>query len=352
MIKSYSSSSEAETFRRQVLDELQVSDSEQALQLLRRLKRHLSRYFRERKTLRRLGLDDLDDVLRVMRAMKNRVSALQDQVEAHEKAQDKLHAIQEALDVDASPEQTVATITSISNQLESLYEEKEALSEVGLSDAGEAVEMIQSMQEQLSELYGTTEEDSSEAEVLERLERELGVSDPESILEMVDDLEAPLSDIPSEVPDEWSSRHSMIVRTLDRQLQAAQGANVSIPTDEGVPLLSADARSSLPGCSQADLDALPVGAVALDDGARIQMTNEHTPSFPGLHDASAGASFFDCVAPVRNPLLQRPLQDLDRPLDTYFVYTVSRPDAAPRPFQLHLYRSPEAPLTWMLYDAL
>jgi len=362
MIKSYSSSSRAQAFLEAVLAEFDASDPTEALHLLRRMKRLLSQYHQERKRLDRLGLDGLDEVFDVMLAMKRRVDHLREQVEAHREAQDKLHAIQDALDVEASPAETVATIQSISEQLESLYEEREVLSRAGVSDATEAVRMIETMREQLDEMYEERDQDASDDDPFGRIQRELGVSDPESVIDMVESMEAQTAEVPSPDGDELGARasssastgSSTIVRTLERQMLAAQRGEAEIPRDEGPPLLSPDQLETLDDQSPEALAALDVGVVALDEDARLRLVTEHSPLLPGLSDAGRGESFLDCVPAARNPLL-RPLlrgPSADR-VDARFLYTFPRPGTrGPLPLRLHLYRSGPTGATWLLYDAL
>jgi len=364
MIKSYSSSSRARTFLEAVLAEFDASDPEEALHLLRRMKRLLSQYHQERKRLDRLGLDGLDEVFDVMLAMKRRVDQLREQVEAYRETQDKLHAIQDALDVEASPAETVATIESISEQLESLYEEREVLSRAGVSDATEAVRLIETIRQQLDEMYKERDQDAGGENPFGQIQRELGVSDPDSVIEMVESMDTQKSDVTSSVPDgnEFDEsvlsssppRSSTIIRTLERQMLAAQRGHADIPRDEHPPLLPPDYLDTLDDQSPESLDALDVGVVALDDDARLQLVTEHSPLLPGLSDAGRGDSFLDCVPTARNPLLHPLLRapSTDR-VDARFLYTFPRSGAHdPLPFRLHLYRSGTTNTTWLLYDAL
>jgi len=357
MIKSYSSSSRAQAFLETVLEELDSSDPEEALHLLRRMKRLLAQYHQDRKRLDRLGLEDLDEVFDAMLAMKRRVEQLQEQVDAHREAQDKLRAIQDALDVDATPAETVATIESITDQLESLYAEREVLSEAGVSDAGEAVRLIQTMREQLDE----TRETNPEAEAhdpLDRIQRELGVSDPESVIDMVESMEAQLvADLESEVEEsgERGAAAPPLIRTLERQMRAAERGDASVPEQEGPPLLSPDQLEALDERAPDALRALDVGVVAIDDDGSLQLVTRHTPLLPGLAEAERGDSFFERVPSAQNPLLCNAVRRgrATGRLDVRFTYSFPRPgERLPLPLRLHLYRSGETSPTWLLYDAL
>jgi hypothetical protein len=348
-----------------VLEEFDASDPEEALQVLRRMKTLLSQYYQERKRLHSLGLDDLDDALDVMMAMKRRVETMQDRLDAYQKAQEKLHAIQDALDVDADAQETVATISNISEQLESLYEEREVLSRAGLSDANEAVHVIHSMQEQLDQLDESVETDATaNDDAFALLEQELGVSDPESVIQMVESMEEQLSaNVDQEDPSasETSSAPSTTsatttVDTLERQLLALQEGDVDLPTDEFATLLPLNALRHLDERAPDDLNAYDIGILAVADDDRIQAANNYQPCLPGLEDDPVGASFFERLPASRNPLLQLPLQTArqNATLDARFYYTFprSKSDAPPLPVKLQFHRTTDDSVTWLLFAPL
>ncbi len=356
MIRSHSSSLRAQTFLETVLEEFDASDPEEALQLLRRMKKLLSQYYQERKTLQSLGLETLDDALDVMMAMRRRVETLEERLDAYQQAQEKLHAIQNALDVEANAEETVKTITNISQQLETLYEEKEVLSRAGLTDANEAVHMIQSMQEQLDHLYEDSEaaaDASNDAFAL--LEEKLGVSDPESVIQMVESMEEQLTS-QTEAPSDARASSPPTVNTLERQLLALQEGDVNIPTDEFATLIPFEDLQHLSERAPDDLNSFDVGILAVDDADQIQAANDYQPSVPGLGDNPVGTSLFDQVPASRNPLLQLPLQTArqNEVLDARLFYTFPHPadDGSPLPVKLQFYRSEINTVTWLLYSPL
>jgi hypothetical protein len=363
MIKSYSSSLHARTFLEKVLDELGADEPEQGLRLIRRMKQLLLRYREEREQLRQLGLEDVGDVREILLALKRRVEALEDEVEAHREAGRKLHAIQDALDVDASPEETVTAIQSINEQLESLYEEREELSELGISDANEAAQLIETMREQLDLAYERmdTDPEAQDADAFDRLERELGVSDPDSIIKMVQSME---NQIEAEVDAESSDASSLldltsaptVVQLLDRQMRAAYGGDVDPPSDEFPPfapssLLDRLATRTPEALSASDLGA--VGAVALDDDNHVRRMRRAEPSIPGVETASVGDAFFDRVPTAQNPLIRDQIRNGRRAgtLDARLWYAFPRSgSAAPLLTRLHLYRTAGSEWTWLLYD--
>ncbi|MFB6248666.1 MAG: hypothetical protein ABEL97_08870 [Salinibacter sp.] len=361
MIKSYSSSLRAQTFLEEALEELDASEPEAALDRIRHMKRLLLRYHEEQSTLDRLGLDDMDEAVDAMLAMKKRADHLQEQ----------LNAIRDTLDVDASAEETAQTIKSISEQLQSLYEERKLLSRAGVSDATEAVRLIRSMREQLDDAHAETEsvtgEQGAPPDRLEqdRLEQEVDGPDSESVLDMIESMEPPLpAEVEPQADDPGASSVdgtplqgalSTLVRTLERQMRAAQTGETDVPADEVPPLVPAHRLDALTEDAPADLEALDVGVVALDDEAHIRLATEHTPLLPGLEGQPEGDSLFDRCPAVQNPLLRAPLRrgrDTGT-LDCRFAFTVPRPDAhVPLPLTLHLYRASGSGPTWLLYDRL
>jgi plasmid stabilization system protein ParE len=358
MIKSYSSSLRARTFLEKVLDEFDASDPEEALHLLRRMKQLLARYHEERTKLRRLGLSDIDEVFDAMLAMKRRAERLQERVDAYRAAQEKLRAIQDALDVDASPEQTVRTIEDISDQLESLYEEREVLSRAGVSDATEAVRLIETMREQLGEVYEQVDGEAPDA-APGAADSEPSDSDPDTVTDMVERIEEQLgvAAVPHSTSENGTGPSALptLVRTLERQMLAAQAGEADLPAEEGTPLVPRSLRRSLDERPVDELRELDVGVVALGDDDRIRLFTKHTPLLPGLDEGVRGDSFFECVPGARNPLLRAPLRrgrEAGR-LDARFVYTFPRPgEHPPLPLLLQYARSPGAHHTWLLYDGV
>jgi len=363
MIKSHSSSLRAQTFLEEVLEEFDASSPKEALHLLRRMKEVLSEYYQERKTLQSFGFDDLDDALDAMMAMKRRADAMQKRLDAYQEAEEKLHAIQDALDVDADAEETVSTIAHISAQVEALYEEKEVLSQAGLSDANEAVHMIQSMQERLDQVDASPETDAEDAFAL--LERELGVSDPESVIQMVENMEEQITasvdretnaTVDDNASPDSAPSSSTAVQTLERQLLALQEGDVDLATDEFATLLPIEVLHQLDTHTPEHLNAHDVGILAVDDEDRIRAANDHHPSLPGLEKDPVGTSFFDRVPASRNPMLQLPLQTARQKgvLDARFFYTFPHPktDGTPLPVKLQFHRTERDSVTWLLYAPL
>jgi len=125
---------------------------------------------------------------------------------------ERADAIQEVLGISTVDEarDLASLVQSLDAQLQTLYAEREALNEVGLSSVGDAIDMIQSMEHQLEELYqeqealqnsprpaSPTQQDTFEQlqslyKEQEQLRRALGVSSANDVIEMVEDLTAQL----------------------------------------------------------------------------------------------------------------------------------------------------------------
>ena len=130
-------------------------------------------------------------------------------------ARKKLDAIRDVLGIETrdEAEELAAIAQNMNDQLQTLQAERERLQELGVSSIPDAVDMVASMEAQLQELYKDKEnvqqrsqtdafdpnqDTFQQLETLyaeqEKLERELGVSSADSIIEMVEGLAAQLSE--------------------------------------------------------------------------------------------------------------------------------------------------------------
>jgi len=127
---------------------------------------------------------------------------------------ERLAAIEDVLGI--STREEAAELSQIAREMEEqlgvLYEEKAKLEELGLSSIDDAVDMIESMEEQLLELYEDkqalleaqmedTEQQSTfqQLEALyaerEKMQKALGVSDAEDVIELVESLNTQLDEL-------------------------------------------------------------------------------------------------------------------------------------------------------------
>lgn len=461
---------------RALLDALDASTVDAALHRLDVMKRHLAQYVDERQRLNKLGLDDLDDAFDLMLAMKKRVQRarrenerilnayredrdaqqrraqglhdlfeevysemrriqhlldvetnqgalhkiqrLQDRLDAYESAEENLREIQAAFDLDTSSEETLKALRSVNEQLETLYEEKQALSQAGLDNADQAVSMIKSMREQLDDMYSekqSTERqatDAVEGDTFEQLqsllakqellERELGVSDPEQVVEMVHNLEEQIveeldgrddstpddtvalsrDDVETlrrhtdDLADEKASLHARLDRLQElvgtqhpRAIADAMTAlkkqvavqhttvDVALNADEVAPFVDDETLETLESMEAEALRALDVGVVTLDDDGIVRFAaplESPRPDLPGLRrDDATGAHFFDDLVPsARGPLFEGRFREGVRQgaMDARFSYAFATHDQRfPLHLKIHLHRKPGESVSWILY---
>lgn len=128
-------------------------------------------------------------------------------------AQDQWEELMTLLGAD-TPAEVVETVASLRDRVAHFEEQKAVLDEAGFDSPKRALQAIESMEEQLDELYNekeATERTGSEANLREdadtfdqlqallareeKLQRELGVSDPEAVVEMVEGLTDQLEDL-------------------------------------------------------------------------------------------------------------------------------------------------------------
>jgi photoactive yellow protein len=211
----------------EALEEMGLTDAEEAKTVLQRTFERLQKLRRENQALERLqetvGADSPDEIA-------ERVNQLRDRVET-------LEAQQEAL-TEAGferPEHVLQAITSMEQQLDELYGEKAATErsttdisleeqgdtfdqlqalmareehlqrELGVSSPGAVIEMVEGMTDQLEDLYENRDATSADdpvfapvpeqSELRKRLEEEFGVSDPDDLRTMINDLEEQLNEL-------------------------------------------------------------------------------------------------------------------------------------------------------------
>jgi photoactive yellow protein len=109
--------------------------------------------------------------------------------------------------------------------------------------------------------------------------------------------------------------------------------------------------------SDADLNALEVGLLRLDDDGHITFVNEGGRALPGLDDAPrealVGTSLFLQVPATSNALFLDPFREgvETGSIDTRFPYAFVSPGHPPMPFHVHLYRAGPSQANWLLLRA-
>jgi photoactive yellow protein len=132
---------------------------------------------------------------------------------APEETPDQWETLMDLLGAD-TPEEVVESVSSLREQAARFEEQKAVLQEAGFENPERALQAIESMEAQLDELYNekeATEHTGSEADLREdadtfdqlqallareeKLQRALGVSDPDAVVEMVEGLTDQLEDL-------------------------------------------------------------------------------------------------------------------------------------------------------------
>ena len=181
--------------------------------LVRPLVDRLETLSAEHEPLRDADLNAREAVA-LIESMEAQLNDLYRREEDRPNAADRLDAIEEVLGISTrrEAEELEALAGQMEAQLTSLYEEKEKLQDLGLSSIEDAVDMIESMEAQLDDLYedketlrdtqlGSTETQSTfqQLEALyaerQRLQEALGISDADDIIEMVETLTSQLEDL-------------------------------------------------------------------------------------------------------------------------------------------------------------
>lgn len=237
----------------------------------------------------------------------------------------------------ARPERLTKTpvFASMRDQLESLYEEKEALLDMGIDDARTAAGRIDTLEARLSSLQHEHEQCRDR---LEYLKRELGTTDVEEIVDMI-------GAVPADDDADTSGRET-----------APSPAASDTGDDEPTPVvLPEETLNDIDDLPEEALDDLSVGAVRLDADGMIEYLNDAALSLPGLDTVAdrselLGEFFFQAVPSTSNTLfLNRFRTGVDREqMDVRFPYTFVSPDQPPTAFYVHLYRSGPAGANWIL----
>jgi photoactive yellow protein len=204
---------EALRYRITQLADVDLEAADDLTQVVRHLVDRLDRLTDEHDTLAEAGLDATEAVA-MIESMEVQLDDLYRSREEQAEAAEQLAAIEDVLGI--STREEAEELSQIARQMEEqltvVYQEKEKLEALGLDSIEDAVDMIESMEEQLGELYedkealrdlreGGTEEQSTfqQLEALyaerERLQQALGVSSAEDVIELVESLNTQLDEL-------------------------------------------------------------------------------------------------------------------------------------------------------------
>lgn len=191
-----------------------AADAREMEAMVRSLTEDLNDLAEEREVLRAEGLT-AQDAVSMIHSMEEQLDDLYVQHDVNEPNGTLPPGLQDTLGVESVEEarRIAKRNNEIDAQVASLYEDQEQLEELGIESIEEAVHMIRNMNEQLMELYenvearaaadasipDTQQDTFQQLEALytrqEKLQSELGVSDPDAIIQMVEDMNAQLETI-------------------------------------------------------------------------------------------------------------------------------------------------------------
>ena len=166
------------------------------------------------KMMDETGTSTPGDVIAMVQSMEEQLVDLYQEREESGDALEQLNAIEDELGIRTAEEarEIAEMARSMNTQISELEHDQRALREVGVTSADDAAMLIESMREQLQELYQEREATTLRASALEegqdtfqqlealyaereRLERELGLASADDIIEMVEGLATQLDDL-------------------------------------------------------------------------------------------------------------------------------------------------------------
>ena len=179
------------------------SDPEEVVDQVRELQ--ISVLDEEAEALDEMGLTDAEEAKTVLQRIFQRLQKLRRQNQALEHLQEAVGA--------SSPDEVAAAIDELRERVQTLEAQQQVLADAGYDRPEHVLDALASMEEQLDELYGekqATERSTPDTEVEdgdtfdqlqalmareEKLQRELGVSSPTAVVEMVEGLTDQLEDV-------------------------------------------------------------------------------------------------------------------------------------------------------------
>ena len=307
-------------------EELGVSEPDAVIEMVQDLTRQLDTLYTGQERLAELNLTGVDDAIAMVQSM-------QEQLESLYRRREKLseHGI-DGID------HAVSMIESMETQLSELYDERERLAEDGVDDAGDGSRRLEELETKLDELIEEKEvlqqkRDRLQSQ-LDEFEEEFGTSDPEALSNLIGSLEQQLESVYSERADQVHQQ--------------------ALPEESRVPN---DVLEHLSTAQKDDLDALPVGIFGVDEEGTVRRVNDKVTEWPDVNvdDAKSlvGQNFFTDVAPGTNSALFRGRFDKGAErgsLDERFLYTYISKMVPPCNLAVHLYRPPDDPLCWILFE--
>jgi len=310
-------------------------------------------YAERQKLQQALGVSDAEDVIEMVETLTSQLDDLYtgrdaeaDPEERHDAQLWAPDTENDAAEEDTEPDRTGApdatettiTLTSMEQQLEALYREKEELLEQGFGSVDEAVTRLQTQKRQIDVLQ---REIHTYRQRFDRLRAEFGTERVPLLVDLVHTLE---------------TKADTSIDELDRAPSSSDTDEYGVDIEAAAPLVPPDVLEQLDEQDDA-LSTLDVGAMRLNNDGTVAALNEQALQLPGLEDLSdrdavVGRNFFHDLAPSTNNNLffGRFQKGLNRgELDARFPYTFTSPTQDSQSFLVQLYRTPDSDNTWLFF---
>ena len=303
-----------------------------------------------------LGTADPDALIQMVNGLTDQLDVL---YESRERlAELNLDGVDEAIEM----------VRSMHRQLDALYEQQDQMSEHGIDGIDHALSIIENMEAQLSELYDErarlVEEDVEiPNEVRSRLDAledklDLLIEEKERLRDKRDEIQTQFDDLESQIGAGNADAVAQVIDDLEHQLESAHETSPHPDQDLSPddPLLPEDTLAQLEDLDDNALDSLPAGLFCVDDQGVIQKANANVLHWPDVEVdrpmALVGSNFFDDVAPAtKNALFQGRFEkgvDESEMNEQFFYTYVSQRDETTN-LLVHLHRTPDASLNWILF---
>lgn len=230
-----------------------VQDAREMEAMVRELTEDLDALAHEREVLREEGLT-AEEAVSMIHSMEEQLDDLYVDQDVNEAEHRTLPpGLQDTLGVESIEEarRVVSLTEEMDTQIATLYEEQEQLNELGISSIDEAIRMIRDMNDQLVELYENVEARSAARDLSdaqqdtfqqleslyarqEKLQSELGISDPEAIIQMVEDMNVQLETL-------YEDRDATLTDQNDQSVNDADSAPAPQRNADGEAQIDAEA---------------------------------------------------------------------------------------------------------------
>ena len=339
-------------------------------------------YAEREKLERELGVASADEVIEMVEGLATQLDELySDRDDTIDGFSDELGELVDGGENDSAQASRQATsgqatsgqdlelvLESMEQQLQDLYAEKEHLLDLGLGNAEEAAERIESLQAERETLAKRAADCKQR---FDRLHAKLGTSTVEDVVQLVDRLQSesgttgdgsPSDGSPSDGgpsgPDAGNPKPASLEEPPSSSTTSSSHPGLHI--DAAPQFAPDDTLARLEDMGADDLDALGFGAIRLSERGEVEFINEAGLDLPGLKEVDdkttiTGKNFFFDLAPSTNNNLffGRFKQGLKQgAMDARFPYTFISPGRGPTVLIVHLHSKPESPVNWLLFKSM